>query len=143
MNIGVPHKTNNSCSYFLSCLHLQLVAFDIFPSVIQHLFQLYSYYFVDMYTQMKRCSVHKIDNCSRLFHLSPFAILDCFYFKISICKFKTLCGILIILSSISSYLPLHICIELHSYTLRYVHLGEWAFPVRGKTITAYLRTLDK
>ena len=24
---------------------------------------------------------------------------------------------------------LHILIELHSYTLRYVHLGEWAGPV--------------
>ena len=48
-----------------------------------------------MYTQMNRCSAHKIDNCSWLFHLSPFAILDCFYFKISICNFKTLCGILI------------------------------------------------
>ena len=98
-------------------------------SHIQHLFHIYSYYFVDMYTQMNRCSAHKIDNCSWLFHLSPFAILDCFYFKISICKFKTLCGILIILSSIASYLPWHIFIELHSYTLRYVHLGEWACPV--------------
>ena len=26
---------------------------------------------------MNRCSAHKIDNCSGLFHLSPFAILDC------------------------------------------------------------------
>ena len=68
---------NNSCSNFLSCLPLQLLAFDIVPSVIQHLFQLYSYYIVDMYTQMNRCSAHKIDNCSWLFHLSLFAILDC------------------------------------------------------------------
>ena len=29
-----------------------------------------------MYTQMNRCSAHKIDNCSWLFHYSPFAILD-------------------------------------------------------------------
>ena len=43
---------------------LQLLAFDIFPSLIQHLFQLYSYYFVDMNTQMNRCSAYKIDNCS-------------------------------------------------------------------------------
>ena len=88
--------------------------------------QLYSYYFVDMYTQMKRCSAHKIDNCSWLFHVSPFAILDCAF----ILKLAFLCGILIILSGVSSYLPLHIFIELHSYTLRYVHLGEWACPVR-------------
>ena len=70
---------NNSCNYFLSCLSLQLLAFDIVPSVIQHLFQLYSYYFIDMYTQKNRHSAHKIDNCSWLFHLSPFAILDFFY----------------------------------------------------------------
>ena len=40
--------------------------------------------------------------------------------------------VLIVLSSISSYLPLHIFIDLHNYTLRYVHLGEWACPVREK-----------
>ena len=42
-----------------------IVSFWHFPSVIQHLFQLYSYYFIDMYIQM--------NNCSWLFHLSPFA----------------------------------------------------------------------
>ena len=47
-----------------------IVSFWHFPSVIQHLFQLYSYNFVDMYIQMNRCSAHKIDNCSWLFHLS-------------------------------------------------------------------------
>ena len=50
---------------------------------------IYIYYFVDMYTQMNRCSAHKIDNCSRLFHLSPFAIFDCaFILKLASVKIK-------------------------------------------------------
>ena len=42
----------------------KLIPASIHPCVIQHLFQLDSYYFVDMYTQMNSCSAHKIDNCS-------------------------------------------------------------------------------
>ena len=61
--MGVPHKMNNTCSYFLSCLPLQLLAFDIF--IPCH--TLVSGYYVIPFgvcPSVRPCSPFLIDNLS-------------------------------------------------------------------------------
>ena len=76
---------------------------------------------------MNKCTTQEEQLLILLSQLSPFAIVSLWHFPSVIQHLFQLYSY----GSISSYLPLHIFIELDTYTLRYVNLGQWACFLRG------------